>query len=198
MTLRINEINNVNELTMSVHLTFERTSDTMLKRVVSQLSGPYVHTEMVVTSTHEEPPYIRRKSYSAYIDYVFFGSDERSFRFSDTTHDFLQINASPKEIFLIKQTCDAHVEVKTPYNLKDMVLSILPGRNPTEIPISDAKTLFCSQAMVLILRSCLEKEHPVVKALEHTNSRTVSPTQLFQILKPVCQPALAKHIMRCT
>ena len=183
---------------MSIHLTFERTNDTMLKQVITALSGPYVHTEMVVTSTHEEPPHIRRKSYSAYIDYVFWGSDEKSFRFSDKTHDFLQINASPNDIHLIKQTCEAHVEVKTPYNIKDMVLCIVPGRNPKEIDICNAKTLFCSQAMVLILRGCLHADHPVIKALEKVNSRTVSPSQLYQVLKPVCEPAVAKHVMRGT
>ena len=183
---------------MSIHLTFERTDDTWLKQVVKKLSGPYVHTELVVTSTHDEAPFIRRKSYSAYIDYVFFGSDEKSFRFADETHDILHVNASAQEIEDIRLACETHVELKTPYNYKDMVLSVLPGRNPNDKSIYNVKTLFCSQAMVLILRQCLEENHPVRKVLDPVNSRVITPTQLFDILKPVCESVMARQIMRRT
>ena len=183
---------------MSIHLAFERTNDTWLKQMVARLSGPYVHTELVVTSTHEEAPFIRRKSYSAYTDYVFFGSDEKSFRFADETHDILQVKASANEIQDILLACETHVELKTPYNFKDMVLSIIPGRNPKDRDIYKVKTLFCSQAMVLILRQCLDADHPVRKVIEPVNSRVITPTQLFGILKPVCETVAAKHIMRRT
>ena len=183
---------------MSIHLTFERTNDTWLKQVVIKLSGPYVHTELVVTSTHDEAPFIRRKSYSAYIDYVFFGSDEKSFRFADETHDILQIKASAQEIEDIRLACETHVELKTPYNLKDMILSVLPGRNPNDKSIYKVKTLFCSQAMVLILRHCLEENHPVRKVLDPMNSRMTTPTQLYNLLKPVCESVAARQIMRRT
>jgi hypothetical protein len=183
---------------MSIHLAFERTDDTLLKKVVRQLSGPYVHTELVVTSTHEEAPFIRRKSYSAYIDYVFFGSEEKQFVFADETHDILHVKASACEIEDIRKTCETHVELKTPYNLKDMVFSVLPGRNPKDKNIYEVKTLFCSQAMVLILRQCLEENHPVRNAISSLNSRVVTPSQLYTILKPVCESVAAKQIMRRT
>lgn len=183
---------------MSIHLTFERTNDTFLKRVVQQLSGPYVHTELVVTSTHEAPPHIRRKSYSAYIDYHFYGSEEKEFRFADETHDILQVKAAANEIEDILAACETHVQLETPYNIKDMILCLMPGRKPTEKDIYNAKTLFCSQAMVLILRQCLDADHPVRKVLTPVNSRTVTPSQLYEILQPICERAEARHLMKRT
>ena len=181
---------------MSVHLVFEKSADSTIKKIVKALSGPHVHTELVITATNPEPPFITRTSYSAYINDVFSSTPEHDFAFSDSTHDFIQIKASIDEIDKIKKTCDTRVQVKTPYNLKDMVLSIVPLRNPTEKDIFSVNTLFCSQAMVLIFRSCLEPTHPVVEALAPYNSRTISPSQLYTALAPVCEKAFHQNIAK--
>ena len=181
---------------MSVHLVFEKKTDTFLKRAVKQLTGPYVHTEIILTTAHDEVPHIRRRAYSAYIDYVFCCTNEKAFQFADETHDFLQVTVSAEDVELIRQTCETHAQLETPYNLKDMLLSIIPLRAPKEKTIFEAKSLFCSQAMVLILRGCLPPEHPVIKALKDVNSRTISPAHLFTVLSPVCERAFAKQVVR--
>ena len=181
---------------MSIHLVFEKSTDSTLKRIVKLLTGPHVHTEIVITATNTEKPFITRTAYSAYVDDVFSSTPERNFGFSDSTHDFLQVAASVDEMERIKNTCESRVEVRTPYNLKDMVLSIVPFRQPVEKDIFAVKTLFCSQAMVLILRSCLEPEHPVIHALKPYNSRTISPSQLYTALTPVCEQAFHANISK--
>ena len=181
---------------MSVHIVFEKTADDTIRKIVQALTGTHVHTEIVVTATSPEPPYIARTAYAAYMYEDFCSISENNFRYSDTTHDFLQVYVSADEIERIKKTCDSRVRVKTPYNLKDMVLSIIPLRNPTEKDIFSVKTLYCSQSIVLILRSCLEPTHPVLHALKPFNSRTICPEQLFTALKPVCQPAQAENVLK--
>ena len=181
---------------MSVHLVFEKKADTYLKRAVKQLTGPYVHTEIIITTAHEDVPHIRRVAYSAYVDDVFSSTGERAFQFTDETHDFLQIPVSVEDIELIRLTCETHAQLETRYNLKDMILSIIPLRAPKEITIFEAKSLFCSQAMVLILRGCLRPEHSVVEALKDVNSRTISPAHLFAVLSPVCERVFSKQVVR--
>jgi hypothetical protein len=181
---------------MSVHIVFEKAADNSIKRLIQALTGTHVHTELVVTTTSPDPPYITRTAYTAYVKENFSSTPEHEFPYSDDTHDFLQIYASNDEIDLIKNTCDTRVRVPTPYNYKDMILSIVPLRNPVEKDIFNAKTLFCSQAVVLILRSCLDPTHPVVHSLKNFNSRTINPEQLFAALKPVCQPATLEAVCK--
>ena len=181
---------------MSVHIVFEKNADDNIKRIIQALTGTHIHTELVVTATSPDPPYISRTAYSAYMHENFSSTPEHQFQYSDNTHDFLQVYASADEVERIKKTCDSRVQVKTPYNLKDMVLSIIPLRNPMEKDIFQVKTLYCSQAVVLILRSCLDPTHPVLNTLKPFNSRTINPEQLFAALKPVCQPAQAENVLK--
>ena len=181
---------------MSIHIVFEKNADTRIKQIVQALTGTHVHTEMVVTATSPDPPFISRTAYSAYMYENFSSTPEHLLAYADSTHDFLQVYASAEEIDKIKKTCESRVQVKTPYNLKDMVLSIIPLRNPTEKDIFHVNTLFCSQAMVLILRSCLNPTHPVINSLKQFNSRTINPEQLYKALAPVCQPATVDNVIK--
>ena len=104
--------------------------------------------------------------------------------FSDDYHDFLRVQVDDTEYDRLWRTCEACVECKIPYNTRDMVLSVVPLRNPVERPLDQCRTLFCSQAMVLIMRSCLEEAHDVAGALRGVNSRVVSPTALYGLLLP--------------
>ena len=68
------------------------------------------------------------------------------------------------------------MDSKKPYNTMDMVFSQIPLRNPKEKNLYESKSLFCSQAAVLVLRSCLDEHHVLQPVLSNINSRTVSPT----------------------
>ena len=177
---------------MAVHIAFEKSSDSLLKKIVRTFAGPYVHTEIIVSQLLPNPIHT---SYSAYVGNKFSRTFQRDLVFSDQTHDFLNIDVSEEELYLISKTCEACVNCKIPYNTSDMVLSILPFRSPSEPTIATCSSLFCSQAVVLILRSCLKNEHPLLPNLMGVNSRTVTPSQLYTHLQPTCRPAGVKKVL---
>ena len=84
------------------------------------------------------------------------------------------------------KTCEACVESKIPYNTADMVMSQMPLPHPKDKDLFHSRALFCSQALVLVLRECLEPEHPLQTHLAAINSRTISPSQVFEVLKQHC------------
>lgn len=177
---------------MVLHLAFEKSADTMLKQLVKVLAGPHVHVEMIVTQAafnHEgtfPSATLLHTAYSAFMSETFARIDQRDFCYNDNTHDFLSLSVSADELYRIQKACEACVQSKIPYNTTDMVFSQIPLRNPTERDIYQSKSLFCSQAMVLVLRSCLDADHELQAPLATVNSRTISPSHLYSLLKPYC------------
>lgn len=178
--------------TMALHIAFEKSTDSMLKKLVKILAGPYVHTELIITQSE---PMTIHTSYSAYMSETFSRTFQRDFWFEDQCHDFLQIPVSKDELQRICKTCEACVETKIPYNTRDMMLSQVPLRNPTEHDLFHSSTLFCSQAVILILRSCLNEMHSLQPCLSTVNSRTVTPSQLYELLKQQCPPKCANQVL---
>ena len=177
---------------MALHIVFEKTADSFLKKIVRTLAGPYVHTELIVSQLH---PSAVHTSYAAYMNENFSRTMQNSFWYEDQSHDFLSIRVSNDELRRISDTCEACVETKLPYNTSDMVLSIVPLRNPTDRNIYQTRSLFCSQSIVLVLRSCLDPDHPVQQTLAPVNSRTVTPSHLYNLLRPHSTPACVNQVL---
>ena len=180
-------------LRMALHIAFEKSADSLLKRIVQTLAGPYVHTEIVVS--HTAPATTTHTAYAAYTGETFAQVPQQDFWYGDQTHDFLRIHVSNEELRRVDDTCGVCAKTKIPYNTRDMVLSILPLRNPKEKDIYHAQSLFCSQSIVLILRSCLDSDHPLQQSLSSVNSRTVTPTQLYDLIRPHCAPAHTNQVV---
>jgi hypothetical protein len=178
-----------------LHLAFEKSADTMFKKLVKTVAGPYVHTELVVTQT---TPHVVHTGYSAYINTTFSRLFESELVYKDQTHDFLQLTVNEDEMTRISKTCEACVETKKPYNTRDMALTVIPFRNPTEIDIFNTQSLFCSQSIVLILRSCLEETNPLMEQLNSVNSRTITPSQLYKLLHPHCKISYANKVLKAS
>ena len=179
---------------MALHIAFEKSADSMLKKLVKILAGPYVHTEIIITQSQPTPVHT---AYSAYLSHSFSRTFQKDFWFEDNCHDFLQIPVSTDELQRICETCEACVETKVPYNTHDMVLSQVPLRNPTEHDLFHSPTLFCSQAVILILRSCLDDVHSLQPFLSTVNSRTITPSQLYDLLRQQCPPKCTKQVLLC-
>ena len=177
---------------MAVHIAFEKSTDSMLKKLVKILAGPYVHTEIIIT---QASPTAVHTAYSAYLSNPFSRTFSKDFWFEDSCHDFLQIPVSADELQRICKTCEACVETKVPYNARDMVLSQIPLRNPKEHDLFHTPTLFCSQAVILILRSCLDCEHTLHECLGSVNSRTITPSQLYELLRQHCPPRCTRQVL---
>jgi hypothetical protein len=177
---------------MALHIAFEKSTDSFLKKLVKALAGPYVHTEMIISQVQ---PSMVHTSYAAYMSENFSRTMQSDFWYEDQSHDFLSVRITSDELRRISDTCEACVATNVPYNTRDMVLSIIPLRNPTEKNIYQAGSLFCSQSIVLVLRSCLEPHHPLQASLTSVNSRTITPSQLYSLMRPHCVPACKKQVL---
>ena len=177
---------------MAIHIAFEKSADTLLKKLVKILAGPCVHTELIVT---QHQPSTIHTAYSAYTGTTFSRTFQKDFWFDDIHHDFLQIPVSEDEIYRISKACEACTESRIPYNTRDMVFSQIPLRNPTERDLFHSPSLFCSQAVVLILRSCLDENHILQPLLFSVNSRTVTPSQLYELLRPFCEQRCKRQVL---
>ena len=173
---------------MALYIAFEKEADNMIKKVVKTFAGPYVHTDIIVSQVN---PTNISTAYSSFMGEGFGRVFQKDFWFSCNTHDFLFIDVSQEELTKISETCEACVLSKKPYNTKDMVLCLVPLRTPREKDIFEADSLFCSQAMILILRSCLNQEHPLQATLHCMHSRKTTPSQLYTELKSTCIPVVA-------
>lgn len=177
---------------MALHIAFEKSADSLIKRIVKTLAGPYVHTELVVSHATPVPIHV---AYAAYTGETFCQVPQQDFWYEDQSHDFLRVSVSSDELRRVDETCGACAKTKIPYNTRDMVLSIVPLRNPREKDIYHAQSLFCSQSIVLILRSSLEPDHPLQSSLSTVNSRTITPTQLYDLIRPHCSPAHTNQVI---
>jgi hypothetical protein len=168
---------------MALHIAFEKEADSFIKTVVRTFAGPYVHTDMIVSQV--SPTHVHT-SYSSFMGEGFARIFQNEFWFSKDTHDFLFVDVTQDELQKISETCEACAESKIKYNTRDMVLCLMPLRRPREKTLFEAGPLFCSQAMILILRSCLNPKHPLQGILQAIHSRTTTPSQLHTALKTVC------------
>jgi len=175
---------------MALHIAFEKSADSFIKKLVKVLAGPYVHTEIIITNAAKI-----HTAYSAYMACSFSKTQQEEFCFNDDTHDFLCVPVSAEELDRIAKSCEACVRSKKPYNTQDMVLSQIPLRNPTDKDLFHSPALFCSQAVVLVLRACLNIDHDLHPHLAVVNSRTISPSNLHAVLKPVCAPRSAYEVL---
>jgi hypothetical protein len=174
---------------MALHIAFEKSTDSLLKKLVKFVAGPYVHTELIITQAEFDDSgksKLVHTGYSTFMRETFSRIFQKDFWYDDQCHDFLSIPVSPEELYRLSKSCEACVESKIPYNAADMVLSQIPLRNPTDRELYQSKTLFCSQAAVLLLRACLDEEHVLQGPLALVNSRTVTPSHLYEIIKPFC------------
>jgi hypothetical protein len=97
----------------------------------------------------------------------------------------LKLRISTNDCEKIFAQCEACVRANLQYSLTDLWLSLVPFRNPPDLPIDQVKNVRNVQAVILILRKCLDPaENPIGVVLRAVNSRTTNPTDLLQILTP--------------
>lgn len=112
----------------------------------------------------------------------------------DGACEYLMISVDEEERHRILTTCDACVEVKKPFNLKDMLLMHVPFREVEDVPIDQVSTLNNAQAIILILRECLNPCNRLREGLEGLHSRQTLLEELFNRLQPFAVPVTAANI----
>jgi len=169
---------------MCITIAFEKVASSVMKRFVKGVAGPYVHTEIIVSTEADGC-----KSYSAYMGRKFSCQPLDSSRINDDTYDFLMLPVTPEEEACIRITLEACVKSRIPYNTVDMILSQAPFRQPVDRSLFESAPsgLYCAQAAVAMLRECLMPPSSILVSLSALNSRTVTPSELFNALRPHSQ-----------
>lgn len=158
---------------------------------VSNATGGHIHTDIVL---HKDGSESKRFKYTAYMKTPFsmyiMSEDEKT----SELYDNLQIRITDEEYHACVQYLDRWVESATPYNYSDTLFLIpslantgafgnamvhdVDGSLPTNL-----RTVFCSQAAVLVLRHCLSatgNNQHLVKAMWELNSRLTTPELLYE------------------
>jgi hypothetical protein len=111
----------------------------------------------------------------------------------------LLLDISVEECVKIQNTCEACVRAKLGYNTYDALMSLVPFRCPEDLSIFQVQSVRNVQATVLIVRECVDPaSNTTGTALKDLNSRTIRPTDLYNILKPLStefRPSEWKHIV---
>jgi hypothetical protein len=101
--------------------------------------------------------------------------------------DLLLPDVDAQTVDVIHRTCEALVKAKVPFNLQDFLLAPLGFQVPDR-PLFDCKTLHYAQAVILVLRECLPKDHELLGALAAFNSRQAYPETLYDRIALYCIP----------
>lgn len=102
--------------------------------------------------------------------------------------DFLLLSVDDEEKHRIEATCKACVTVQKPFNLRDLLLIHIPFREVEELSIDTTPTLNNTQAMILILRECLNPDNRLREGLEGLHSRQTFMEDLYSRLLPFTVP----------
>lgn len=149
----------------------------VVKRV---LGAAYAHVEILVASG------ARSTAYAASPGGVFSCLDPTDLGLTDEHYTFLALPTTLSEDDMVMRTCDACSQSYIPYNRWDTALTtLLPARWTSEVDLFHAPTLHAAQAVVLILRECLDQGSPILRALQGVNSRSVKAAQLAVHLRGV-------------
>lgn len=112
-------------------------------------------------------------------------------------YHFLRLNVTPDEARKIHSSCAACAACKKPFNLQDLLLihthHILQLEPPPEIPLFAAATLNNAQAIILILKECLDPAtSPLVRPASNSgflnlHSRRTFVESIYNTVLPYAQ-----------
>jgi len=160
----------------------------MTDRFLSCFAGKLVHCDiMPVDSKTAE----NSLNFTSYVGEHFSASvtGKRFYNNKDNMALCLEISEEENDAMIsyLYELCENNI----PYNYVDLAAEMLPSQVARfvvdEISSDDPKqitNLFCSQAVVLVLRNSLSEKGELCKILKHQNCRLTLPYELFTILQP--------------
>jgi hypothetical protein len=98
------------------------------------------------------------------------------------TVDYIDLSVTSEEHDRLLRTCRGCVTAKLGYNLRDILLAVIPLRNPEEHTLFNVKNVHDVQFIILALRECLSPDHRLLPLLRALHSRTTMTGQLFDVL----------------
>lgn len=158
-------------------LVFKRQIQNTMESVVSVLSGPQVHVDLIPDPCD---PY-------AYTSYMFenFSKNTTLNAYTPESHVAIRLEMNDAEKKRAVEYLEGCVERSVPYNYPDLMTCIAPAASwvVSDVPPSEPKTLFCSQAAVLCLKHSVDPESPIGQAVAKVHSRLTTPSALYKWAK---------------
>ena len=160
----------------SLFVVFKKAVESQVESMVRWFAGPMIHVDIV--------PGDERLAYTSYMFETFSVSPVQGY--STDTHECLNLPVTQEEHDAAKEMLLRFVQKNIKYNYNDVFRCMLPG--PTTFDGKDVeheddiKTLYCSQAVLLVLRSCLVNNKDLVDKLSAMNSRFTTPNMLYEVL----------------
>jgi len=163
----------------SLFFVFKKQAQSQLENIVQWCAGPMVHVDMIVSD--------RRLMFTSYMFERF--SMNRPDGYSPETHTCLKIDVSQEAHDAALAMLLRFVGKQVPYNYADVFKLMVPSvAAPRDILDEEQiETLFCSQAVTVVLRHCLEDGNPLHPVIMNMNSRVTTPSMLYEAVEPFCQ-----------
>ena len=152
---------------------FKKSPQTNLETFVSWCAGPMVHVDVVVGGF-------------MFTSYMFerFSLNKLPL-YHPSTHECLALQVTEQVHNAVQDILTRWVDKQIPYNYSDVFHLIVPSSADQVQDVESEEqieTLFCSQAATLAVRLASSNGF-----LQDLNSRTTTPTMLFEALKPHCE-----------
>ena len=158
-------------------LVFKRQIQSTMESVVSTLSGPMVHVDVIPDPLD---PY-------AYTSYMFetFSKNQTLNAYTPESHVAIRLDLNDAERGRAVKYLEGCVERSVPYNYPDLLTCVAPAASwvVSDVPPAEPKVLFFSQAAVLCLKHSVEPDSPVGRAVAKVHSRLTTPSALYKWAK---------------
>ena len=165
-------------LLTTIYVVFKKAVESHVESVVRWFAGPMIHVDIV--------PGNHPLSYTSYMFETF--SVNPMMGYDPLTHTCLGIEVTQPEHDAAQQMLLRFVEKGVKYNYNDVVRCVLPGMgvfDESDVGAEeDIKSLYCSQAVTLVLRSCVRENKALSELLCSMNSRFTTPNMLYEALIP--------------
>ena len=160
-------------------LAFKKYTENNLESFVQWCAGPMVHCDILTG-----------RDGLMFTSYMFERfSVNRVLVYPPETHVCLSVPVSDEEHSAACEMLGRLVDRQIPYNYSDVFRMVFPSPLPLgDVACeADIQTLFCSQAITLVLRMCLDPSHRLAPVLAKLNSRTTTPSMLYDAVLPHCE-----------
>ena len=170
---------------MKVVICFPRPSDSALDTLRGVWYGKYISGYFV---------FVDESDIKMFISHVGLGivgymkTQRPTSKQTDQLNDFLLLAVDEEETRRLLASCEACVKSKKGFNLYDILAVHVPFREPEEISIYNASSIHDTQAVILILRECLNQENKLRHGLEGLHSRLTVAETLYERLRPYTLP----------
>ena len=169
----------------TIYVVFKKAVQSSVESMVQWFAGPMIHVDIV--------PGNHPLSFTSYMFETF--SVNPMTGYNPETHTCLGIEVTQAEHDEAHSMLTRFVQKGFEYNYNDVLRCVLPGpvMSPDVQSEDELTSLFCSQAVTMVLRTCVTENKELNSTLCAMNSRFTTPNMLYEALKPHAVETSALH-----